>query len=58
MEAEVKVLLMIALAGMASVEYFYELSSHDGPGAEVCTAANSIMDPVHDVLRQHLESHR
>jgi hypothetical protein len=58
MEAGVKYLLMIALAGIASVEYFYELSAHDGPGAEVCTAANSNKDPVSDVLRQHLESHR
>ena len=55
---EMKYLLILFLASIASIEYFYELSSNEAPASAMCTAPNDKMVVVGDVLRQHLNSHR
>jgi hypothetical protein len=52
------VMIILFLAAIAGIEFYHELSRNEAPISLMCTASDNGMEPVGEVLRQHLESHR
>ena len=53
-----KYLLVLFVAGLAALEFYHAYASHDGPPLAMCTAADSNANPLGELLREHLLSHR
>ena len=51
-------LFVLVVAGLAGLEFYHEYASHEGPPLAMCTTADSSANPLGDLLREHLLSHR
>lgn len=51
-------LFVLVVAGLAGLEFYHEYASHEGPPLAMCTNADSSANPLGDLLREHLLSHR
>ena len=52
------VLIVLFLAAVAGVEFYYEFSGDPSSGAQMCMAPQSAREAINEFLLHHLQSHR